>query len=369
MEDPSLNIGALLPDVSCRGSDEIGGSLHKRLRHARRNVIFVVGDAQTSAVRRQLTALSQVTGKLRSIGVPIMAISTSPPAVLASLQESLNLSLPLLHDPSDRLAGALSSIADGSNRASGSKSDSYLALLADSEARIEARFGPGLPGKLADPIAGHCLALSKSDQPLDAQAPVLELPNLLTQEHCRSLIDYWRRGEKFEGGVANRDEGNAVLNAAIKRRADILLPDSDAIAQDVFAILRDRLVPAVEAYYGFRITRCESLRIGCYGSENKGHFRAHRDNSSELVAFRRFALSLNLNDGEYEGGALVFSEYKNAVFSPPAGHGVVFPCALMHEASMVTAGARFALFGFFFGEADERRRQGAGEPIPASNFP
>ncbi len=363
MDAPSFDIGTVLPDISCYGSDEVGQCLHQRLRHARRSVVFIAGNPESSAVRRQLTALNQIAGKLRSMGVPILAVTDSPPSDLACLGRALTLDMALLSDRSSSLAGPLSQVSDGQIQARRSKSETYFALVTDSSARIEARFGPGLPGKLADPIAGHCLALSKADRPLEAGAPVLQLANLLTRDHCRTLIDYWRKGDKFEGGVANRDRGNAVLNTSIKRRADILLPDSDAIAQDVFSVLREKLVPAVEAYYGFRITHSESLRIGCYASADKGHFRAHRDNSSDLVAFRRFALSLNLNAGEYEGGALVFSEYQDAVFAPPAGSGIVFPCALMHEAGLVTAGARFALFGFFFGAADELRRHNAGNPV------
>ena len=40
-------------------------------------------------------------------------------------------------------------------------------------------------------------------------------------------------------------------------------------------------------------------------------FRRHHDNAASNVAFREYALSVNLNTGEYKGGDLLFPEYNN----------------------------------------------------------
>ena len=58
-------------------------------------------------------------------------------------------------------------------------------------------------------------------------------------------------------------------------------------------------------------------------------------------------MSLNLND-DYEGGLLRFPEFPGPVYRPAAGDAVVFSCTLLHEATPVTAGRRFGLFGFFW---------------------
>ena len=63
------------------------------------------------------------------------------------------------------------------------------------------------------------------------------------------------------------------------------------------------------------------------------------------MASRRFALSLNLNDG-YDGGALVFPEYGGQHYAPGAGAGIVFSCSHVHEALPVTRGERFVLLTF-----------------------
>jgi len=51
------------------------------------------------------------------------------------------------------------------------------------------------------------------------------------------------------------------------------------------------------------------MRIGCYDSADGGYFRAHRDNTTPYTAHRQFAMSVNLNTGEYEGGDVHFPEY------------------------------------------------------------
>ncbi len=102
------------------------------------------------------------------------------------------------------------------------------------------------------------------------------------------------------------------------------------------------------------MTRLETLRIGCYDSANQGFFGAHRDNTTPYTAHRRFAMSLNLNDGDYEGGCLRFPEFGPDLYAPGAGGAVIFSCHLLHEALPVTKGRRFAVFSFLSGAAEEQ---------------
>ena len=46
-----------------------------------------------------------------------------------------------------------------------------------------------------------------------------------------------------------------------------------------------------------------------------GWFRRHRDNSSANVAFRQFAITVNLNTGDYDGGCLIFPEYNDQSYT------------------------------------------------------
>ena len=47
-------------------------------------------------------------------------------------------------------------------------------------------------------------------------------------------------------------------------------------------------------------------------------------------------MTLNLNTGGYEGGALWFPEFGRQLYAPEAGGAVVFSCSLLHEALPVT---------------------------------
>ena len=79
-------------------------------------------------------------------------------------------------------------------------------------------------------------------------------------------------------------------------------------------------------------------------------FHAHRDSTTQGTAHRRFACSINLN-ADFEGGDLRFAEYGPATYRPPVGGAVVFSCALLHEATKITAGRRYAFLPFFYDEA------------------
>jgi predicted 2-oxoglutarate/Fe(II)-dependent dioxygenase YbiX len=84
-----------------------------------------------------------------------------------------------------------------------------------------------------------------------------------------------------------------------------------------------------------------------------GYFHAHRDNESRDTAHRRFAMTLNLNTGAYEGGALRFPEFGPDLYVPERGSAVIFSCSLLHEVTPVTEGSRYGLLGFFFGEGQK----------------
>jgi predicted 2-oxoglutarate/Fe(II)-dependent dioxygenase YbiX len=97
--------------------------------------------------------------------------------------------------------------------------------------------------------------------------------------------------------------------------------------------------------------------VACYDASDGGYFRAHRDNTTTATAHRRFAVSINLNAEEFEGGDLRFPEFGPTTYRPPTGGAVVFSCSLLHEATRVTRGTRYATLPFLFDEAGEAIRQ------------
>lgn len=182
-----------------------------------------------------------------------------------------------------------------------------------------------------------------------AHAPVLVLPDLLDPELCRRLIAFWESGDKVQGLVRSRD-GFADVDKSTKRRVDVLLSDQDLLAA-LHRAFAEKVGPAVQHVFQYRMVECEAVRIGCYDAQDRGFFAAHRDNTTRHTMHRHFALSLNLNQGAYKGGQLRFPEFASPPFDAPTGGGVIFSCSLLHEALPVTRGRRFGAFTFFYDEA------------------
>lgn len=182
------------------------------------------------------------------------------------------------------------------------------------------------------------------------QAPVLFVPRVLDAAQRDRLI----RLSEHEGGVetgVERSSGGArgeVLDASYKRRRDHTVGDPDRL-RELSSVVGHRVMPEVRKAFAFRATRFEGFKIACYDASTGGFFRPHRDNLSPSTAHRVFALTLNLNDA-YTGGQLRFPEYGNQLYRPDAGGALVFSCSHLHEVRDVTAGRRFVLLSFLYGE-------------------
>jgi predicted 2-oxoglutarate/Fe(II)-dependent dioxygenase YbiX len=190
------------------------------------------------------------------------------------------------------------------------------------------------------------------------QAPILVVPRIFEPEFCRRLIEYYdARGGK-ESGFMREIGGKTVevLDPSHKRRSDEEILD-DALRRECMIRIYNRLVPEIEKTFQFRATRIERYIVACYTDQSAGHFRAHRDNTTKGTAHRRFAVSLNLNTGEYDGGRLWFPEFGRQRYLPPSGGAVVFSCSLLHEATPVTRGRRYAFLPFLYDDAAAKIRE------------
>ena len=101
----------------------------------------------------------------------------------------------------------------------------------------------------------------------------------------------------------------------------------------------------------------ERYIVACYDANEEGRFRPHRDNTTKGTAHRRFAVSLFLNTGAYDGGFLRFPEFGSGLYSVPTGGAVVFSCSMLHEATTVTRGRRFMFLPFLYDDAARRIRE------------
>jgi len=213
-----------------------------------------------------------------------------------------------------------------------------------------------LGNRVADFIARQPAARPPS--PANVQAPILVVPRLFEPALCRELIKYYEDHGGEDSGFMREVDGLTVgvTDYSHKRRRDQELEDGELRNMCMHRI-HDRLVPEIHKAFQFRATRMERHIVACYEAETSGHFRAHRDNTTKGTAHRRFAVSLILNTGEFEGGYLRFPEFGQHLYSAPTGGAVVFSCSLLHEATPVTSGKRYVYLPFLYDDAAAKIRE------------
>jgi predicted 2-oxoglutarate/Fe(II)-dependent dioxygenase YbiX len=181
-------------------------------------------------------------------------------------------------------------------------------------------------------------------------APVLIVPRVLPADLCTELCRRFAEWNPADSPLPRDDGGALEIDAARKSRRDVTIDDA-ALEQEVIACIARRVLPEVSKAFHYRATRFERLKLVSYAADASGHFAPHRDNTAPTTAHRRFALTLNLNTGRYDGGALAFPEYgESRRYAPPAGGAIVFSCSHAHRVTPVTRGERYALVSFFSGE-------------------
>ncbi len=190
------------------------------------------------------------------------------------------------------------------------------------------------------------------------QAPVLLIPNVFSREFCRYLIEVWETRGHGDSGFMKRDGEKTVgyIDHSFKIRQDHFVKD-EGLKRAIDRPIQRIVFPEIEKAFSYKATRREDYKIACYDATTGGFFRAHRDNTTGGTAHRRFAMSINLNTEEYEGGYLRFPEYGPYRYRPATGSAVVFNCSLLHEATDILSGRRFVLLAFFYGEAEAQARR------------
>ena len=186
---------------------------------------------------------------------------------------------------------------------------------------------------------------------VEMHAPVLVVPRVFEPAFCRRLIALYEAQGGGDSGFMRDVGGKTVgmLDGRHKRRKDAVIEDETLQAQ-MRARISVRLLPLIRQAFQFNPTRIERYIVACYHEADRGFFGPHRDNTTRGTAHRRFAVTINLNTGEYEGGELCFPEYGQRTYLAPAGGAVVFSCSLLHEARPVTKGVRYATLPFLYDE-------------------
>jgi predicted 2-oxoglutarate/Fe(II)-dependent dioxygenase YbiX len=188
------------------------------------------------------------------------------------------------------------------------------------------------------------------------QAPILMLERVFEPDFCRRLMGVYEERGGEDSGYMKSEGGQirGVIDHNVKRRSDCLIQD-ESLKRVIGRRILDRLNPELHRVFRFRATRMERYLVACYDSAVGGYFRPHRDNDGD--GHRQFAVTINLNAEEYEGGDLRFPEYGLQTYRAPTGGACVFSCGLMHEATPVTSGRRYAFLPFLYDEAAAARRE------------
>lgn len=181
-----------------------------------------------------------------------------------------------------------------------------------------------------------------------AVAPVLQVPGVFEPDFCaelaRHLVDECGGGEPSRVIVYEDGRAEPVIDPSVKRRSETPPRDPVLEARMHERVMR-RALPEIARAFNFGVTRRDPFKLLAYPA-GAGYFRAHRDNDTPDVAHRRFALSVNLNAGDYAGGQFRFPEFGPHLYSPPTGTALVFSCSLLHEVVPVERGVRYAMTTF-----------------------
>jgi len=216
------------------------------------------------------------------------------------------------------------------------QADANLRLQASRPLPVEST--PALPADIP-PLHGECMI---------AIAPVLQVPGVFEPELCAALIRHLEvdcGGGDVSAVLVMQDGVQRLqVDPGIKQRREVIPRDPQLEARMHERLMR-RALPEIVRVFNFEVRRRDPFKLLAY-PENAGYFHAHRDNETPDVAHRRFALSVNLNQGDYTGGEFRYPEFGPHLFSPPTGAALVFSCSMLHEVRPVERGTRFAMTTF-----------------------
>ncbi len=220
--------------------------------------------------------------------------------------------------------------------------------------RIEHGIGENLAGFLQRLTAVYQNEVPRNPQTLNQQAPVLFIPRVLDARTCSDLIAFFEKEGGQPSGVAHI-EGNKIhwqQDPSVKMRRDVYMKEGIWLER-IKELLARRVLPEIKRCFNFQITQHEVFKLVCYDAKTGGYFHPHRDNESRDTQHRRFAMTLNLNTGDYSGGQLRFPEFGPDLYQPERGGALIFSCSLLHEVVPVTSGERYVLLGFFFSDTEK----------------
>jgi predicted 2-oxoglutarate/Fe(II)-dependent dioxygenase YbiX len=345
-QSQDIALGERAPFIVAAGANDAFFSLDGQA--GRPAVLLLLGKRPRAQVLPLLQAFEAAKSSFADHHADIIPLASIANADLTDYAMGYSGLLPLFFSASD----------DPFRPAAGNR---FVALIIDRGSRLTAIVETDNCADLVD-CALHEVSLFSREAGRIARvaAPVLIVPNLIDRRFCRELIERFETGPHTEGVMASMNasgDGYAKLDASKKHRRDLLLEPMDGLHARVVEILARRLAPEIKRAFQSDVAHLDRILIARY-DDTGGYFRRHRDDAASHLAYRQFAVSLNLNSHEYEGGNIVFPEFSDDRFSPPAGAAAVFSASLLHEVTPVTRGQRYVLLTFLHTAEAEARRHG-----------
>ncbi len=204
---------------------------------------------------------------------------------------------------------------------------------------------------------GSCATVDRLAE-TNGVAPILIVPHVFEAEICKQLIRYYETTGGTPSGFMLEQDGKTVPkhDPKYKVRKDTIVEDENLVGL-IDSRFKRRVLPQLERAYQFGGQHMERYIVACYDAKERGHFAAHRDNTTPATAYRQVAATVNLNAEDYEGGELCFPEFGTKRYRAPTGSALIFSCSLLHQANPVTRGRRFAFLPFLYDDASAKMRE------------
>ncbi|WP_119418227.1 redoxin domain-containing protein [Desertibaculum subflavum] len=337
-----MKVGDLVPQTILLGPGGVQRMLSEQRIAGHPIVLCLFRRAGHSSIAQELDKLRDLYPRFAEADTIVLGLSQQPPEANAALAAQRKLPFEIWADATGALLDHLELPRD----------ERALAVaVIEPNGRLGALFRPGgaRPAMQALPLARKLYEATRPEL-IRAQAPILLVAGVFDAAMCKRLIEVWDKGRKRLNEVAIQGIGDPTYESAaregIKRRADVLIEESEPLNLEIRDLFLARLVPEMVKAFHAPIKAYQTLRIGCYDASNQGAFGPHRDEVGDPKDPRLFACSINLND-EYTGCELNFPEYGRQIYRPEAGGAVIFSCNLLHEVYPCRSGRRFTLLTFF----------------------
>ncbi|HMA13756.1 MAG: 2OG-Fe(II) oxygenase [Bacteroidota bacterium] len=315
-------------------------------------LVFECAGQRAPDFAAELSALGDRADALAAAGVLVLSITRRSSEANRDLVAGLHLPFPTLSDARSP-EGKSVYAACGLDPAAGGCA--AVTLVLDANLRVVARIKGGAATRWPDIAEALAAATAEPEGALAIQAPVLVLPRVLSAEDCARLVQVWHRPVRqweaagFETSGFHEAKGDfKVLNKDYGTVVQMVVRDA-VVQRYLDTKLQRRVMPEILKAFQTKVSRREDYRIACYDAAEGGSLGAHRDNPTPQTRHRRFTMTVGLNGGAFEGGALRFPEYSRRGYLVPTGTAIVWSCSLLHEVLPVTSGRRFILGTHLFG--------------------